>query len=153
MIGSLASGGSYCTRCKLLLRRPSTDTPYWQCHPCAGAVPRIFAAATCGHEHVAAEALRLLTRLWAPASARSGQGPWVLPRSGPNEAGKDNSAFDASSSLPLGPAQDLIAFGRQAKSICLAPSGRCGAPETCCPGASPATKRPSASFQRNEWHL
>lgn len=96
----------------------------------AGAVPRIFAAVACGHEHVAAEALRLLTRLWAPGSARSGQGPWVLPRSssGPNEAGEEY-AFEAS--LPV-MGYDAAASARQAKSACLAPSGRCVGASLLC---------------------
>lgn len=83
---------------------------------------RVFSAVTCGHEHVAAEALRLLTRLWAPASARSGQGPWVLPRAGagPGVRGGEDAA-DVHSQLA---GFDVAAAGRMAKSTCLGQSGR-----------------------------
>lgn len=82
---------------------------------------RIFAAMTCGHEHVAAEALRLLARLWAPAAARSGQGPWVLPRVG---AAPAIDALDVHSQLS---GFDMAAAARMAKSTCLGQSGRCAA--------------------------
>ncbi len=83
----------------------------------AGAVPRIFAAMTCGQEHIEAEALRLLTRLWAPACARSGQGPWELPKAG---AG----LVEASDLQAQMAGYDFSAAGRQAKSLCLVPTGR-----------------------------
>jgi DnaJ family protein C protein 13 len=91
-------------------------------------VPRIFAAVTCGHEHVAAEALRLLTRLWAPGSARSGAGPWVLPRPaapgrGAGQAGSGGE--DPGDALAMMSSYDIAAMGRQAKSACLSPGGRC----------------------------
>lgn len=38
---------------------------------------RVLAAFGCGHDGVAAEAARLLTRLWAPAAARVGAGARV----------------------------------------------------------------------------
>ena len=79
---------------------------------------RVFAAMTCGHEHVAAEALRLLARLWAPASARLGQGPWVLPRVG------GPSAMDAAETQSQLAGFDAAAAGRMAKSTCLGHSGR-----------------------------
>ena len=41
---------------------------------------RIFSALTCGDDAVAAEAARLLTRLWAPAAGRVGRGPWQIGR-------------------------------------------------------------------------
>lgn len=41
---------------------------------------RIFAALLCGDDAVATEAARLLTRLWAPAAARTGRGPWQMGR-------------------------------------------------------------------------
>ena len=85
----------------------------------AGAVPRMFAAMTCGQEHVKAEALRLLTRLWAPATARSGHGPWELPKVGPGRPGGD--AADLQSQMA---GYDAGSAGRQAKSLCLAPTGR-----------------------------
>ncbi|KAK9915634.1 hypothetical protein WJX75_001835 [Coccomyxa subellipsoidea] len=86
-----------------------------------GAVVRVFAAMTCGHEHVAAEALRLLARLWSPASARSGQGPWVLPRVG------GPSAMDAAETQSQLAGFDAAAAGRMAKSTCLGHSGRAAA--------------------------
>jgi hypothetical protein len=46
----------------------------------AGSTARLFAALTCGEDHVAAEGLRLLVRLWAPAAARIGRGPWQMGR-------------------------------------------------------------------------
>lgn len=51
------------------------------CAPYVGSLARIFAALEMSHEHIAAEAARLLTRLWAPAAGRSGAGPWTLPSS------------------------------------------------------------------------
>ena len=93
----------------------------------AGAVVRIFAAMTCGHEHVAAEALRLLTRLLAPAAARSGQGPWVLPRIG---AAPATDALNVHSQLS---GFDTAAAARMAKSTCLGQSGRCAAQPTAAP--------------------
>ena len=79
----------------------------------------MFAAMTCGQEHVEAEALRLLTRLWAPATARSGHGPWELPEVGPGRPGSD--AADLQSQMA---GYDAGSAGRQAKSLCLAPTGR-----------------------------
>lgn len=75
---------------------------------------------TCGQEHVEAEALRLLTRLWAPACARSGQGPWELPKVGPGQA----SASDPADFQSQMAGYDAGSAGRQAKSLCLVPSGR-----------------------------
>jgi DnaJ family protein C protein 13 len=49
----------------------------------AGGLGRVFAALACGHDHAAAEAARLLARLFAPAAARAGGVPW---RAGPGEA-------------------------------------------------------------------
>lgn len=46
-----------------------------------GAAERIFGALGCGHDGVMAEAARLLTRMWAPAAARTGAGPWQISRS------------------------------------------------------------------------
>jgi DnaJ family protein C protein 13 len=78
---------------------------------------------TCGQEHVEAEALRLLTRLWAPACVRSGQGPWELPNVGAGRAG----AAEASDLQAQMAGYDLSAAGRQAKSLCLVPTGRLAA--------------------------
>lgn len=97
------------------------------CAACTAAVPRIFAAVACGHEHVAAEALRLLTRLWAPGCARSGAGPWVLPRPAPGggAAGQAGRGEDPGDAMAMMSSYDIAAMGRQAKSVCLAPGGRC----------------------------
>ena len=43
----------------------------------AGGSGRIFAALQSGHDHVAAEAARLLLRFFAPHAACSGAGPWA----------------------------------------------------------------------------
>lgn len=60
--------------------RPGTLTP-------AGGTGRIFAALQCGNDHVAFEAARLLTRLFAPAAARAGAGPWQMSKAGLGDAG------------------------------------------------------------------
>ena len=86
----------------------------------AGAVHRIFAAMICGQDHVEAEALRLLTRLWAPACARSGQGPWELPKIGAGMTG----AIDVADFQSQMAGFDAGSAGRQAKSLCLVPTGR-----------------------------
>lgn len=44
----------------------------------AGAPSRVFAALSCGQEHVSAEAARLLVRLWNPAAAFTGCPTWRL---------------------------------------------------------------------------
>ena len=75
---------------------------------------------TCGQEHVEAEVLRLLTRLWAPACTRSGQGPWELPKAGPGQA----SASDAADFQSQMAGFDAGSAGQQAKSLCLVPTGR-----------------------------
>lgn len=41
---------------------------------------RLFFGVSCGQDHVAAEASRLLMRLFAPAAGRSGAPPWNLPK-------------------------------------------------------------------------
>ena len=46
----------------------------------AGAMQRLFFGVSCGQDHVAAEASRLLLRLFAPAAGRSGAPPWNLPK-------------------------------------------------------------------------
>ena len=74
----------------------------------------MFAALTCGHEHVAAEAARLLTRLWAPAAARKGAPTWTLHRQD-----RLQEEEGAQSSSP----EDLM-NAKSAKTICLGPLGR-----------------------------
>ena len=76
----------------------------------------MFAALACRHDAMAAEAARLLTRLWAPAAARTGQAPWVLPQ--PQGGG------EAADPRTLNNLEDSIA-ARAAKSACLAPPGQC----------------------------
>ncbi|KAK9822709.1 hypothetical protein WJX81_005943 [Elliptochloris bilobata] len=83
-----------------------------------GSLARVFAALACGHDGVAGEAARLLTRLWAPAAARTGQPPWALPRPlGGGEAADPHT---------LNSLEDSIA-ARAAKTACLAPPGRAAA--------------------------
>lgn len=97
---------------------------------------RIFASMTCGHEHVTAEALRLLIRLWVPSCARSGHGPWMLPRAGPSSAGADYGDIQAQLV-----SVDVAAAARQAKSICLVPAGRSALLPVCCPFIGPHLRR------------
>ena len=87
----------------------------------AGSAARIFAALACGHEHVAAEAGRLLTRLWAPRAARRGAPTWTLVKgSKPQEedGGQLSSVEDSVSA-------------KQAKGVCLGPAGRCVSAPVC----------------------
>lgn len=80
----------------------------------SGSPARIFACLACGHEHVAAEAGRLLTRVWAPRAARRGGPTWTLTKADrPQEedGGQLSSVEDPVTS-------------KQAKSICLGPTGR-----------------------------
>lgn len=85
----------------------------WRLSP-AGSAARVFAALACGHEHVAAEAGRLLTRLWAPRPARRGAPTWTLTKGGqpPEEDGGQLSS-----------AEDSVT-AKQAKGACLGPAGR-----------------------------
>lgn len=72
---------------------PALDPTITNVHPClqrhgsgivavsqivgaSGGAGRIFAALLSGHDHVAAEAARLLLRFFAPSAARAGAGPW-----------------------------------------------------------------------------
>ena len=89
----------------------------WRSIGTAGSAARVFAALTCGHEHVAAEAGRLLTRLWAPRAGRRGAFTWTLtkgPRSQEEDGGQLSSVED-----PI--------ISKQAKSTCLGPAGRSAA--------------------------
>lgn len=61
---------------------------------CEGALARVFAALESGHDQVAAEAARLLTRLWAPAAGRSGSGPWLMPASANGRAATDPATLN-----------------------------------------------------------
>ena len=81
----------------------------------AGSTERIFAALNSGHEHMVAEAARLLTRIWAPATAGLGVGPWYLPRGGLHASDSDPR--------PSAP-PDAVTGARAAKSACLQPPGR-----------------------------
>ncbi|GMH45130.1 hypothetical protein BSKO_13087 [Bryopsis sp. KO-2023] len=74
-------------------------------------IARIYNALMCGHDHVAAEAARLLVRMWAPAASRAGSGPWKLSRGLHTE--------DSESAPSNTPEENQSA--RSAKSICLSP--------------------------------
>lgn len=74
----------------------------------------MFAALTCGHEHVAAEAGRLLTRVWAPRAARRGAPTWTLTKA---DRPQEEDGGQLSS------VEDPV-LAKQAKSICLGPAGR-----------------------------
>lgn len=85
---------------------PATPQPP-QIIGAAGGAGRIFAALMSGHDHVAAEAARLLLRFFAPAAARAGMGPWA------GEAGVGSAA------VPLGePNEEEAAAAHAAKSVC-----------------------------------
>ncbi|KAL0040215.1 hypothetical protein WJX77_000548 [Trebouxia sp. C0004] len=79
-----------------------------------GSPARIFACLACGHEHVAAEAGRLLTRVWAPRAARRGGPTWTLTKA---DRLQDEDGGQLSS------VEDPVT-AKQAKSICLGPTGR-----------------------------
>lgn len=84
-----------------------------------GGAGRVFAALQSGHDHVAAEAARLLLRLFAPAAARAGAGPWTTAAG----AGSDGAAAN-----PLAvnsPEEESAA--RAAKSVCFISRSRCAA--------------------------
>ena len=74
----------------------------------------MFAALACGHEHVSAEAGRLLTRLWAPRLARRGAPTWTLTKGGPPQE-EDGGQLSS--------VEDPVT-AKQAKGICLGPAGR-----------------------------
>ena len=80
-----------------------------------GSAARVFAALTSGHEHVTAEAGRLLTRLWAPRPGRRGAPTWTLTK-GSRSQEEDGGHLSS--------VEDPIT-AKQAKSICLGPAGRC----------------------------
>ena len=89
---------------------------------CSGSPARIFACLACGHEHVAAEAGRLLTRVWAPRAARRGAPTWTLTKA---DRPQEEDGGQLSS------VEDPVT-AKQAKSICLGPSGRCRQGFICC---------------------
>jgi DnaJ family protein C protein 13 len=79
----------------------------------AGGAGRVFAALMAGHDHVAAEAARLLLRFFAPSAARAGAGPWAAP---PGGGGGGE------------PAEEEVAAAHAAKSVCFISRSRCGRP-------------------------
>ena len=95
----------------------------------------MFGALGCGHDGVAAEAARLLTRLWAPAAARTGAAPWALP---PPPGG----GGEAADPRTLNSVEDSAA-ARPAKTACLAPPGRCAAPPAAGAGGAGCRGRAS----------
>ena len=88
----------------------------------AGGAGRIFAALMSGHDHVAAEAARLLLRFFAPAAARAGMGPWA------GEAGVGSAA------VPLRePNEEEAAAAHAAKSVCfISQTRQAGCEGHCC---------------------
>ncbi|KAK9868448.1 hypothetical protein WJX84_004951 [Apatococcus fuscideae] len=83
-----------------------------------GAPSRVFAALSCGQEHVSAEAARLLVRLWNPAAAFTGCPTWRLGgRASTSALHRDNP--DA-----VNTAAELAA-ARSAKVQCLSGHARC----------------------------
>ncbi|GAB4814092.1 hypothetical protein N2152v2_001138 [Parachlorella kessleri] len=82
----------------------------------AGGAGRIFASLQCGSDHVAFEAARLLTRLFAPAACRAGAGPWQLGRGGGRLSDADLTSLNSA---------DETAAARAAKSVCFISDTRC----------------------------
>ncbi|GIL47629.1 hypothetical protein Vafri_4396, partial [Volvox africanus] len=116
------------------------------------AVGRVMAAYACGHDGVAAEAARLLTRLWAPAAARVGAAPWSGLRAAPSLA---SLLADPDDPLSGCDPEDL-SLARSAKSLCFGPSiitSRCkalmwplrGGGSTDSSGSSGANAAPAAA--------
>ena len=94
--------------CPLIGAPPSHCCPqHLQIIGAAGGAGRIFAALLSGHDHVAAEAARLLLRFFAPAAARAGVGPWA------GEAGAGSAAAP-----PNEPNEEEAAAAHSAKSVC-----------------------------------
>lgn len=85
----------------------------------AGGSGRIFAALLSGHDHVAAEAARLLLRFFAPQAARSGAGPWAAAAAGAAAGEAAAAAAAAVSSEPGSePREEERAAAHAAKEIC-----------------------------------
>ena len=114
------------------------------------AAPRIFACLDCGAPHAAAEAARLLVRLWAPHAASAGLTPWDAPwRQGGGGAAGSSSAAAAG---------DDGAAAASAKAICLGAPGRAaalvnvlrGSPTVVGEGGGegPSSSSPSAALAR-----
>lgn len=80
----------------------------------AGVMARIFFGVSCGQDHVAAEAARLLLRLFMPAAGRAGSPPWNLPKPEGSLA-----KGEASSNTP-----EDTAMAQQAKVAALRQPGR-----------------------------
>lgn len=115
-------------QCLQRLSASPVITPTLLCTP--DGIARIFSALLCGHDHVATEAARFLTRLWAPSPSRMGLGPWKLTRAGLLE---DSDPASTASN-------EDNQNARSAKSICLAPTSR------RCPALlRPLSREPRAS--------
>ncbi|GFR46449.1 hypothetical protein Agub_g8023, partial [Astrephomene gubernaculifera] len=95
--------------------------------PPALGLGRLLAAYECAHEGVAAEAARLLTRLWAPAAARVGAAPWSSLRAAPSLA----ALLAADPDDPLSGCEPAdLSLARAAKAACFTPANttaRCAA--------------------------
>ncbi|KAG2494521.1 hypothetical protein HYH03_007288 [Edaphochlamys debaryana] len=110
------------------------------------ALGRLLAAYGCGHEGVAAEAARLLTRMWAPAAARVGAAPWSGLRSGgPASA----SALVADPDDPLsGCGPEDLTLARGAKALCFGPAStpaRCAALMRPFASSGPSAPTPASA--------
>ncbi|KAF8069423.1 GRV2 [Scenedesmus sp. PABB004] len=100
------------------------------------ALARVWACLACGSEHVAAEAARLLVRLFAPAPARHGAPPWRLLRGAAPLGGEELYLTNSREDNALARAAKLLAFPPQLAAerlaVLLAPLARPG-------GAAPLT--------------
>ena len=94
----------------------------------SGGSGKIFAALLCGHEHIVFEAARLLLRLFAPTSGRTGSAPWPSEsdhqstKEGAGSGPRGRSASDGFSGFSF---HDDTAVSRTAKSICFIADARC----------------------------
>lgn len=84
-----------------------------------GGCARVFVAMLSGHEHVAAEAARLLLRLFAPAAARIGAIPWREHNNSSSNGTTKNGTVGVVNS------PDDSSLARAAKLACFVSPARC----------------------------
>ena len=67
----------------------------------------MYGCLSLGHGHVAAEAARLLTRLWAPSAGRGGSAPWAMPASKEGAGALQTSSINPEDSHNAQQAKDV----------------------------------------------
>ena len=82
---------------------------------------RLFFGVSCGQDHVAAEASRLLLRLFAPAAGRSGAPPWDLPKV--DSASVRGEATNNVEDSAIGQQAKMAALRQPGRSALFVPSG------------------------------